>query len=308
MCDIWKGNKNVKQLTKQEVAVLLKSLEKLSTRQVVLSGGEAMLHPEFFTLCTILREANLKITLLTTGLTLRKNADQLVNSVSDIIISLDGNEQVHDRIRNIPGAFAKLTEGVQYIKSKYPGFRINARSVIHKSNYRIWPEIIDSAVWMGLDQISFLPADVSSQAFNREILWNELRQAEVRILGNELPNLNKIIENLIEEYKEEFEEHFIAESPDKIRKIFTYYSAIEGLNDYPVKKCNAPWVSTVIEADGNVRPCFFQEPIGNIRDNSLPDILNGEKAVGFRKSLDTDTNSTCKKCVCYLNLRPSNNP
>ncbi|MEO5998836.1 MAG: SPASM domain-containing protein [Chitinophagaceae bacterium] len=35
------------------------------------------------------------------------------------------------------------------------------------------------------------------------------------------------------------------------------------LDPFPFKKCNAPWVSTVIEADGTVTPCFFHEAIRN---------------------------------------------
>ena len=76
------------------------------------------------------------------------------------------------------------------------------------------------------------------------------------------------------------------------------------LNPYPYKKCNAPWVSTVIEADGTVRPCFFHPGLGNIHHESLDKILNNEKAIHFRKKLDVNTDTTCKKCVCYLNLPP----
>ncbi len=54
-------------------------------------------------------------------------------------------------------------------------------------------------------------------------------------------------------------------------------------------------------------PCFFHEPIGNIRHESLDKILNSEKAIEFRKGLDVDTNDTCIKCVCYLNLSPAKN-
>ena len=308
MCDIWKGNKNTKQLTTKDFEDLLLPLKKMGTRQVLLSGGEALLHPDFFTLCNILRDEQIKITLLTTGLTLRKHADQLMHSVSEIIVSLDGNEEVHDHVRNIPGAFAKLKEGVQYIKSQSPGFRITGRAVIHKMNYKNWPEIIESAIIMELDQISFLPADVSSQAFNREVPWNEVRQEEVRIPKNELPILKEVIESVVENYSTQFEDRYIAESPDKIRNIYAYYCALEGLAEFPFKKCNAPWVSTVVEPDGMVRPCFFHESIGNIRENSLEDILNGEKGIEFRRSLDMKTNSTCIKCVCYLNLQPLVNP
>ena len=304
MCDIWKDNKNLKQLTESDIQGLLSALKKFGTREVVMSGGEALLNPNFFRLCEILHQQNIKISLLSTGLSLKKNVEQILTWVDNIIVSLDGNEEVHDRIRNIPNAFQKLKEGVQLIKSIDPKFRITARTVIHKLNFRIWDSIIDSAKEMGLDQISFLPADVSSHAFNREVLWSENRQHEILVEQNELPELSVVIDVILENYKEDFESRFIAESPGKFRKIYSYYAAFYNLNPFPYKKCNAPWVSTVIEADGTVRPCFFHEPIGNIRDSSLEEILNSKESIRFRKDLDMDSNSTCVKCVCYLNLPP----
>jgi MoaA/NifB/PqqE/SkfB family radical SAM enzyme len=304
MCDIWKDNKNLKQLTESDIQGLLSSLKKFGTREVVMSGGEALLNPKFFRLCEILHQQNIKISLLSTGLSLRKNVEQILTWIDNIIVSLDGNEEIHDRIRNIPHAFLKLKEGVQLIKSIDPKFRITARTVIHKLNFRIWNSIIDSAKEMGLDQISFLPADVSSHAFNREVLWNEDRQHDILVDQNELPELSVVVDGILESYKEDFELRFIAESPGKFRKIYDYYAAFYNLNPFPYKKCNAPWVSTVIEADGTVRPCFFHEPIGNIRDRSLEEILNSKESIRFRKNLDMDSNSTCVKCVCYLNLPP----
>jgi MoaA/NifB/PqqE/SkfB family radical SAM enzyme len=56
--------------------------------------------------------------------------------VDNIIVSLDGNEEVHDRIRNIPNAYQKLKEGVQLIKGREPKFRISARTVIHKIEFQ----------------------------------------------------------------------------------------------------------------------------------------------------------------------------
>ncbi|MFI5187888.1 MAG: radical SAM protein [Chitinophagales bacterium] len=308
MCDIWKGNKNLKQLTEKDIRGLLTSLKKFGTKEVVMSGGEALLNPGFFKFCEILRRQNIRISLLSTGLTLKRNAEQLLVWVDNIIVSLDGNEEIHDLIRNIPHAFKKLKEGVQHIKNIEPEFRITARTVIHKLNFRHWNFIIDSAKEIGLDQISFLPADVSSHAFNREVVWNESRQHEILLEENELPELQRITGEIVENYSQDFESHFIAESPVKLRKIHDYYSAFYNQNPFPYKKCNAPWVSTVIEADGTVRPCFFHAPIGNIRDDSLEKILNSNESIRFRKHLDIDSNSTCVKCVCYLNLPPRADP
>jgi MoaA/NifB/PqqE/SkfB family radical SAM enzyme len=303
MCDIWKDNKNLKQLTEKDVTGLLGSLKKLGTRQVVMSGGEALLNANFFGLCAILKKEDIKVTLLTTGLTIKKHAHQILELVDDLIVSLDGDEALHDAIRNIPGAFNKLREGVQYIKSINPKYRITARTVIHRLNFRNWEAIIHESKLMGLNQVSFLPADVSSHAFNRQMAWEEPKQHEILISEHELPELQEVITRIIN-HTDNFTSAFIAESPEKLQHIYQYYSAFYGLNPFPFKKCNAPWVSAVIEADGDVRPCFFHDAMGNIRDSSLATILNSDKAVNFRKTLDMGKNPACVKCVCSLNLSP----
>ncbi len=304
MCDIWKDNKNLKQLTEADVSDLLISLKKFGTQQVVMSGGEALLNTNFFKLCELLKSKGIKISLLTTGLSIKNNAGQLLKWVDDLIVSLDGDAPLHDAIRNIPNAFKKLKEGVEYIKDISPDYRITARTVIHRLNFRNWQAIIDEAMLMGLDQISFLPADVSSHAFNRQTAWSEPKQDEILIGERELPELQEVINQLITNNQSNFKTGFIAESPQKIQDIYQYYAAFYGLNSFPYKKCNAPWVSTVIEADGNVRPCFFHDVIGNIRDSSLDEILNSENATNFRRTLDMSTNAACVKCVCSLNLSP----
>lgn len=308
MCDIWKDNKNLQQLTEEDVSGLLVSLLQLGTKQVVMSGGEALLNHNFFRLCEILNKAGIKVTLLTTGLTIKHHAEQLVKWVHDIIVSMDGDQQLHDAIRNVPGAFQKLKDGVQRIHSIDPKYRITARTVIHRLNFWNWASIINEARGMGLKQISFLPADVTSHAFNRQMAWEEPRQHEILLSQKELPELQAIITRLISENKDDFDSRFIAESPEKIQHIYDYYAAFYELNPFPVKRCNAPWVSAVIEADGSVRPCFFHETMGNIRESNLTDILNSTTAINFRKTLDMDTNCTCIKCVCSLNLPPRMNP
>ncbi|QKJ29921.1 radical SAM protein [Mucilaginibacter mali] len=308
MCDIWKDNRNLKQLTEDDIKGLLGSLQELDTRQVLMSGGEALLNPNFFALCNILKKQGIKVTLLSTGLSLERNTVNLLNLVDDLIVSLDGDEAMHDAIRGIPQAFSRLRGGVMHLKSIRPKYRITARTVIHRINFRNWLSIIRDAKAMGLDQISFLPADVSSHAFNRQTAWNEPKQHEVLLSEADLPELQAVINQLLIEHKDDFRNGFIAESPLKIQAIYDYYAAYYELNPFPYKKCNAPWVSTVVEADGSVRPCFFLDTIGNIHQDNLTDILNSEQAINFRKGLDMGKNPTCVKCVCSLNLPPRMNP
>ncbi len=305
MCDIWKGNHNLKQLDETDIRTLLHTFRKYQTQQVVMSGGEALLNPLFFRFCELLKTRKIKITLLSTGLTIQKHADMLVKWVDDIIVSLDGDETLHDTIRNIPGAFRKLKAGIQSIRTIDPHFKITGRSVIHRLNFRHWGNIVRAAKEIGLDSISFLPADVSSTAFNRELVWTEDRQQEIVPKESELEEMKMITGSMLKEFYDEFKSGFIVESPQKFQKIYDYYAAYYGFNPFPYKKCNAPWVSAVIESDGTVRPCFFHKAYGNIKYGTLDSIVNSETAIEFRKNLDMDNNETCLKCVCSLNLRPT---
>ena len=307
MCDIWKGNQNLKQLEEKDILSLLISLKKLKTQQVLMSGGEALLNPNFFRFCEILRKAKIKISLLSTGLTVKKNAKQLTELVDDIIVSLDGDEALHDAIRNIPGAFHKLREGIKAVRAIDPAFPFTGRTVIHRLNFRQWPDIIDAAKKIGLDQVSFLPADLSSHAFNRENAWDESRQFEVALAETDLEELQQVIDKIINTNKVNKDDHFITESAEKLQMIYTHYAAYWNRAVYPFKKCNAPWVSAVVEADGTVRPCFFHKGFGNIHSASFADIINSDEAVSFRKNLNMSTDTTCTKCVCYLHLSPLTN-
>jgi len=276
----------------------------LKTKLVVMSGGEALMHPNFFRLCEIIKSRNINITLLSTGLLLKKFALEIIKKTDEVIVSLDGSRDVHNKIRNIPNAFEKLKEGVQELKRLNPNFRVTARCVIQRQNFDDFPNIVDAAKEIGLDQISFLTADVTTDAFNRPELWGEEKIGEVSLSKEQLSLFKEIIESLIRTYSKDFLNRFIAESPEKIRRFYDYYAAFYGLNEFPAVRCNAPWVSAVIEADGSVRPCFFHEVIGDIRVVSLVDIINSDKSISFRKNIDMSSNEICRKCVCSLNLSP----
>jgi MoaA/NifB/PqqE/SkfB family radical SAM enzyme len=228
MCDIWKGNHNLKQLNENDIKDLLLALGKYDTKRVVMSGGEALLNPHFFRFCELIKNEGIKISLLSTGLTLKKNAAALVEWVDDIIVSLDGDEMLHDRIRNIAGAFNKLKEGIAAIRGIDPHFPITGRTVIHRLNFRRWDAIILAAKEIGLDSISFLPADISSTAFNRETPWNEERQHEIALEESELGELRLMLDDILVKFTAEFRNEFIVESPEKLQKIFYYYAALYG--------------------------------------------------------------------------------
>ena len=152
---------------------------------------------------------------------------------------------------------------------------------------------------MGFDEISFLAADVSSPAFNRPDPWPPDRQAEIALQRDDLDRLAAAIEELKRE--EGTESGFVAGGAASLDRIRAYYRALNGVGSWPAVRCNAPWVSAVLEPDGTLRPCFFHAPYGVVAE-SLTDVLNSPDAVAFRRGLRVEQNTTCQRCVCSLNL------
>lgn len=302
MCDIWKANQNKMEIPVEQLEMHLHAFKKLNVKRVALSGGEALMHTNLWKFCDLLHSIHVKISLLTTGVTLGHHAKNVVAHCDDVIVSLDGSREVHNRIRNIPAAFEKLEASVHAIKTIDPKFRVTGRTVLQKHNFKDLNNIIQAAKSIGLDQISFLPADVSSEAFNRPNQWDDEKISEVALKKSEIEELDSILKKSFEDFKKEYDTKFIAESPTKMMAISQHYKATIGEEVFPQKRCNAPWTSSVIEPNGNVLPCFFHKPYGNINDGNFREIINSKKAIEFRRNLDVAKDPICKKCVCTLNI------
>ena len=302
MCDIWKANRNGTSISEADLSGLLGDFRTLGVEWVLLSGGEPLMHPNLWTLCAALKALPVRITLLSTGLLLLRHAADIVKHCDEVIVSLDGSRAVHDRIRGIPNAFQQLAEGVAALRSQRPRFPVSARCVLQHLNFEDLPNIIDASREMGLDRISFLAADVSSEAFNRPEGWSDDRAREVCLSNEEAERFTAVVEDTLVRYAAEFSSGFIAETPARMRVLAAYYRAANGKGDFPRVSCNAPWVSSVIEADGTVRPCFFHRSLGNIRERGIAEILNSPDAIQFRRGLDTRRDPVCRRCVCTFNM------
>jgi MoaA/NifB/PqqE/SkfB family radical SAM enzyme len=313
MCDIWKVRSR-NELAPEEVSGWMPELLELGVERVVLSGGEALLHARLQEMCARLAAAGVGITVITTGLLLARDAGWLPNFVDDVIVSLDGPADIHDRVRNIPRAYQRLCQGVEALRSAdlEGAVRVSARCTVQRLNHDRLCDTVAAAHAAELDGISFLAADVSSEAFNRPGGWNEERSAGVALSATELEGLGRELDRLERERAADFAGGFIAESPEKLRaRIHGHFAALLGHGDFAPHACNAPWVSSVVEADGTVRPCFFHAPFGNAREaGSLGAVLNSPAARAWREGLDVRTNETCRRCVCTLTLRedPAGSP
>jgi Fe-coproporphyrin III synthase len=302
-CDWWKHDGRT-DLTLDEIERLAATLPALGTRLAVFSGGEPLLRPDVFEVAAAFRSHGLTLHLLTSGVLLERFADKVATFFTRVTISLDATEEpLYEQVRGIAGLKA-VERGVARLRSVAPATPITARATLHRANYAELSPLIDRAKALALDGISFLAADMSSRAFGRT------RQPDSTRLGlgrDDVAEFEQDVERTIAAHRADFDSGFVAESPDKLRRLPQYYAATLGDADFPAVTCNAPWVSVVIEADGRVRPCFFHEPVGSVRELPLETIVT-RNLPAFRRSLAVGSNPVCQRCVCSLNAGWRNAP
>jgi Fe-coproporphyrin III synthase len=296
-CNWWQAD-GATDLALDDVRALADELPALRTRLVLFSGGEPLLRREVFDMAELFRARGTKLHLLTSGLLLEKFAEPIAERFEQVTISLDGPTQsLYEEIRGID-ALTLVERGVARLRQVAPELPIRARSTLHRYNFAELPRLIAKAKQMNLTQISFLAADVTSEAFGRR---NVANTRGLLLNEGQIIEFSRVVDDCIREHAADFQSHFIAESPEKLRRLPKYYGAQLELNEFPAIACNAPWTSAVVESDGSVRPCYFHPVVGNIRQKKLAAILNEEMAT-FRRSLKVGENQTCRRCVCTLRV------
>lgn len=299
MCDIWKI-REVREITREDLEPHIESLRQLKVKWLVISGGEPMLHSSLPALCKVIRGEGIRTTLLTSGLLLEARSGMIVHNFDDIIVSLDGPAEVHDRIRGIPHAFLRMRDGIRALRALRRSIPIQGRCTIQRENCTSLLETVSAARDLTLNSISFLAVDITSQAFNRPEGWNSNRQTSMKLTTLDIEHLERDIEQVIQKMGHEILAGFVIETPEKLRRIPRYFRALLGQIPPAAPVCNAPWVSAVIDSEGFVQPCFFHPAIGNLREQPLIRILNDRKAMEFRQRLDISNDPICQRCVCSL--------
>jgi Fe-coproporphyrin III synthase len=314
-CDWWKhGGED--DLSLDEIEEVAADLPALGTSVVAFSGGEPLLRPDVFGAAAAFRSRGLSLQLLTSGVLLERHAEGVAEHFTRVYVSLDAaTPELYEQVRGI-NALQAVERGVARLRALAPSLSVTARATLHRANFRELPRLIEHAKAIGVDGISFLAADVGSTAFGRApslrgsaaSAWQAGETPSRLALDRaEAAEFDAIVERTVSVYRVDFESGFVAESPDKLRRLPRYYAALAGDGPFPPVRCNAPWVSAVLEANGDVRPCFFHPPVGTIRRTPIQTLLTRQLRE-FRATLDVESDTTCARCVCTLHAAGRRGP
>lgn len=295
MCEIWKERTGA-YLSAEEIEEWAAGWRAAGVRLVELCG-EPTIHPQLREISRAIRASGLEFSLLSNGLRLGRWID-VVAEAKSLTVSLDGPPALHDRIRAVPNAFARLERNVADIRRARADLPIFGRCVVHRLNFEEMSETVNSAKALGLNSISFFGLDSDTQAFGREARdpgdWTTSIGA-IALREEDMPRLAEELGRLAALHAADFESGFIVERPARLGYCLSPHQRREGGG---VVRCNAPFTSAVIEPDGSVKPCWFLPAYGNIREaGGLEQVLGSLAAKDALDSLDVGTHPVCNRCI-----------
>ena len=299
---------------------------------IFLTGGEPFLHKDIVELIYHIKSRNLICWIVSNGTLFEKYAEDIVKAGVDVLyVSIDGPEDKHNEIRGMKDCYARLKTGIQKITKLKTELSVTRPkmcqiSTISNHSYRNLPDLPGITEELGLDMLiikhSYFTLSEAGKEYERIMgehfdckasSWEGWVRDD---FGMDLDFIQKCLRD-IQERKNKFLLSFFPHV--EIDDIHKYYSQDPKLF-YPIKtngsiskgtyskksmKCIAPWTHIMVYPNGDAMFCNDNPDyiLGNINNDSFPDIWNNEKARKFRKFIKDRSLPICSRC-CGLHYHP----
>ena len=219
--------------------------------QINLTGGEPLLHPEFFALAREIRLRGHRLGVLTNGTLIDAACAERLAALHPVFVqvSLDGPERIHDGIRG-EGNFARAVRGIDCLKRA--GVKVLVSFTAQKSNWRSFLPLavvcrrhrVDKLWWDRV--VTDDPAQyLTTEEFRRlRRTANRLRRAERLILRKPMVSVSRALQ------------------ADNCARDGVY-------------RCSAGGNLAIVLADGRVMPCRrLPYIIGDLHEQTLEELLD----------------------------------
>jgi len=314
-CGSRAGHARPDELSTEECLDLVRQMEEMGVKEVSLIGGEAYLRDDWI---DIIREVKKRgMTPLITsggrGFTAERAQAGAEAGLASVSISIDGNEETHDRLRGVKGSHAAALAALKNLRAA--GVKVSTNTQINRLSMPELPDVLDTIIeneghsW----QIQLTVA-----------MGRAADEPEVLLQPYDLLELFPMLAEL----KEKCDASGVRMWPgNNIGYFGPYESQLKGtLPRGHMASCGAGRGTLGIEADGTIKGCpsLTTEAWGggNIRDNSLKDIWERAKPLRYTRDRTVeDLWGFCRDCY-YANEcragctwtsqvlfeRPGNNP
>jgi MoaA/NifB/PqqE/SkfB family radical SAM enzyme len=284
-------------------------------------GGEPMLYPQIAEVIRSIRAAGCELGIPTNGTLIEKHAEMLVETQpTRLWISLDGPERINDRQRG-KGVFQKVIKGIDKLyelrsakNSEFP--QIGITFVITPLNYAYIDEFFFSSI--DISKIDCISLEFQNYATEEQYQqYAEMLATEFGIFSS--PCAKGYVQDPAQFSQMDFEIvvdrmlkvknfckkngiQFAAQAKTiELDNIRNYYTANWEKMDDRRSRCALPWTYLEISAQGDATVChtFYDIPLGNVHQESILDIWNGEKINKVRDRLRKQLYPICTACCRY---------
>jgi len=298
MCQIWKMRpKNELSFSEWERAMqdpIFKNTERL-----IIAGGEPILHPQLIKLIKLYLKSMPRLqflTLVTNGFLPQKTV-AIIKSLAvlsqkqqlnfSVAVSLDGIGKIHDKIRGVPGVFAKTSTTILALKKLVPqyNFYLEIACLVCRKNLYQVKKVKE---WCQANNL-FLSFQLIG--FHQTYVNNLEKEKALEFKNKDKKYLFSFIKELIS-------------SRNSPRFWINSYYWSDMLNLYQGKKRQSPCPflmdAFVLDSLGDVYYCLSENKIGNYRHGkSVSSIYYDPKNLAFRQRL---AKTKCLKCnsACFI--------
>ncbi len=278
-------------LSFEEWRKVIDDLIKLKSKHITFSGGEPFLYPKWKELVKYIKNSdsgNIDLYFISNGSVVKEDDIKFLkdNGLKHLAVSLDGNEKIHDFIRQHKGSFNKIIK-LNEICKKYD-LSFGVVTSINKHNFPTREEIKDIIVNNSIKywQIQIVNSFGRAGEFKDKML---IEHYQYKMLIDDIYRWKKELKKKVK--------IFPADSIGYCHKITN--ALLE--KDEEWSGCGAGKYVIGIEANGNVKGCLSLQHdnfiAGNVRKKSLIDIWNDAKCFAYTRQFDASKIiGKCKTC------------
>lgn len=297
-----------KEMSVHDWCRIVEHVKKFRPR-IHLSGGEPFIYPGIMELITCIKKHGLFLTITTNGTYLEEYAEDIIRlKVNRIHVSIDGPQEIHDRIRGVPGTYDRIIEGLHRLlkhkKSALPAIRIN--SMLNFSDLDANRAVVEIGNTINAESVQLLHplyTDKQTLATHQQFLHRKLHR-----------NLNywhsaDVACAKPDDYKRTFSELVRIQKTSSIpvevfpkfdcEQLKAYYSDPNAFSKSYKGECRAMWNTATILANGEMESCP-DYVLGNCTTLDFLTIWNNTVMKELRKRIRKhDFFTVCRACCYY---------
>lgn len=263
-------------------------------KEIVISGGEPLMHSQFTRAMRLIRNNGGDfVTLTTNGSHLERWHLDLIESLNFkrfiLSVSLDSlDPQEHDSFRHSRGAFDNALRAIRMIvRRRLPNVTASVRTTIRPEQIGLIDDIVAYVHDLGCKRSSLSAIHPAGRAIDRPDFW--MNKAQKR-------RFIETVYRLKEKYKDE---DFDVSTNDPLKCIVRGYHDI-GVDesDLVFDGCAAAACTFNVGADGTMTPCsLLNLPMMNVFPLSVDEMIEKYSNNGIVKNmLDMNLRGKCGKC------------